>query len=602
MEYLIKVSAIIVIFYFCYNLFLQRDTFFESNRWFLLLGLITAFCIPFIVIPKYIMQASAPIQDFIFIEGSTTSNAINTSFDIMQIISLIYIIGFIFFFGRFLIQLYSLSLLLIQNKKQQYKRYAFVETLNDVSPFSFFKWIVYNPNQFSETELKQILNHEKVHARQWHSIDILFSQLTSVLLWFNPFIWLYKKNLEQNLEFIADFTANKKTDCKKSYQYLLLKASLPNYQMALTNNFYNSLIKKRIVMLHKNRSKNRNHWKFTLILPLLALFIMSFNTKEIIVTIGQNSTIDSIIETPEAIGDIIEVIISKDSKEADLKLIKADFKKVGVTLKFSGIKRNENNEIIDIKIEAILNNSKSVFKTNSDEPIKPIIITLNKERNIILIGSGSERHFVKGKDYSFFSKDDKHKIHKSGKGNNVFVFESDEENEHEHKDEHEDVFIIKTDGKVQKVKSSYKNENVHIIHVDDDKILKLDDSIHFGNIYINKVRVLSTDTLWIEKSGDVVREWVSDNNNDKNVWITADDSTFEIKTIGKGNNKLFISGDSEKQLLLFIDGKEASKKVFSELDPDTIDKIEVLKGDSATKEYGKKAKDGVVIITTKKKE
>ncbi|RLD26852.1 MAG: hypothetical protein DRI75_10855 [Bacteroidetes bacterium] len=582
MEYLIKASAIIVIFYFCYNLFLQRDTFFESNRWFLLLGLIIAFCIPFIVIPIYIEQASTPIQDYIFVDNSTISQAEET-FSIMQIVSALYIIGVVFFLGRFIIQLISLGHVLIYNNKQQYRYYTFVETSNDVSPFSFFKWIVYNPNQFNDTELKQIITHEKVHAYQLHSIDIIISQLASIILWFNPIIWLYKKNLQQNLEFIADNTAHLKANCKKSYQHLLLKTSLPNYQMALTNNFYNSLIKKRIVMLHKNKSKNRNHWKFTLILPLLALFIMSFNTKEIII---EDESSKSNTNNEITANKIVEVIITKDYSEADFKKIKEEFAEAGITLKFKGIKRNEKNEITAIKIEASSKNSNANFNTNSDNPIKSIKITVDTESNSISIGNGSELHFGEGEGYSFISKDGKHKIHNSGKGHNTFIFSSDDE----HDDEHENVFIIKKNGKVHEVKSVHKNKNVHIIKGDGDEIIE----IKGEGKEKHKIFVSS------DKDGKVVREWISKEDVDENIWITDDDSTFKIKTIGKGNNKFFISGDGENNPIFILDGKEVSKKVIDELDSDKIEKIEVLKGDSATKEYGKKAKDGVVIITTKK--
>jgi bla regulator protein blaR1 len=585
MEYLLKASAVIVIFYFCYNLFLQRDTFFKSNRWFLLFGLITAFCIPFIVIPKYIEQNSLSISEFIFTEVSTASNINSNTIDITQTLSVVYNLGLIFFFGRFLIQLYSLSLLLIKNKKQQYRHFTFVETLDDVSPFSFFKWIVYNPNQFSETELKQILNHEKVHARQWHSLDILISQLTSIILWFNPIIWLYKKNLQQNLEFIADHNANKKTDCKKSYQHLLLKTSLPNYQMALTNNFYNSLIKKRIVMLHKNRSKNRNYLKFTLILPLLALFIMSFNTKEIIANNNLIDTNEAITEVLESNGDIEMVLITKDFTDEDFNKIKSQFSKKGVTLKFKGIKRNDKGEITAIKVEASSKNANANFNTNSNDPIKPIKITIDSESNSISIGNGSKLHFGEGKGYSFMSKDGKHKIHKSGKGSNVFVYSSSDDEhdgEHEHDDKHENVFIIKKDSKV------HKDKNVHVIRGDEDEIIEIKgDGKNKHKIFVSS------------GEGKVIREWISKEDEDENVWITDDEKAFKIKTIGKGNNKIFISGNGDKNPIFILDGKEVPKKVIDELDSDKIDKIEVLKGDAATKEYGKKAKDGVVVITTK---
>src|SRR5690606_37026592 len=121
-----------------------------------------------------------------------------------------------------------------------------------------------------------IITHEKTHANQYHSIDILLTQLSCIVLWFNPFIWFYNKDLKQNLEFIADKTTLKQNHCKKSYQYTLLKTSIPSHQMALSNNFYNSLIKKRIVMLHKSKSKKINQLKYALVIPVVALFLMGF--------------------------------------------------------------------------------------------------------------------------------------------------------------------------------------------------------------------------------------------------------------------------------------------------------------------------------------
>ena len=84
-------------------------------------------------------------------------------------------------------------------------------------------------------------------------------------------VWLYKKELQQNLEFIADEKAQTVSDCKESYQRLLLKASVSNHPLALTNNFYNSLIKKRIIMLHKSKSKKLNQLKFLLTIPALGM-------------------------------------------------------------------------------------------------------------------------------------------------------------------------------------------------------------------------------------------------------------------------------------------------------------------------------------------
>ncbi len=574
-------------------MFLQRETFFESNRWFLLLGLIISFAIPFIIIPIYITAEPSQLQNIIIPSESLPVVINENPFDILQFVTLLYLAGVVFFFGRFMLHIGSLGVLLFKNEKSKNGRYTFVKTISNASPFSFFNWIVYNPNLFSEIELQQIITHEKVHARHYHSIDILLTQLSSIVFWFNPFIWLYKKELQQNLEFIADQTTQSKSDCNKNYQHLLLKTSASNYQMALTNNFYNSLIKKRIIMLHKSRSKKRNLLKFTFILPLLALFIMSFNTKEIILENSNEIIANKTLEE----GDIEEVIITKDFTDVDFKKAKEQFAKLGVILKFSGIKRNKDNEIIAIKTEFKTpegHSGNAAQKGKENKPITPFSFWYNQDTGEVGIG-GSGRQVVDKDGYFFKTKDGTHKIQKTGEENNVFIFESDD-------DDNENVFIIKKDGEVQKIKSTHKNENVHIIHVDEDKILKLDDSIRFGNKYIDKIRVLKTDTLWIEKKGNDIREWVNDNNDGKNLWFTDDDNTFEIKAISKSNNKFFISGYGEKQPLFIIDGKEVSKKKLNDsLDPNDIESVNVLKGAAAIKLYGKKGKNGVIVITTKKK-
>jgi len=333
-------------------------------------------------------------------------------------------------------------------------------------------------------------------------------------------------------------------------------------------------------MLHKNRSKNRNHWKFTLILPLLALFIMSFNTKEIIV---EDESSNSIIINDELMAkEIVEIIITKDFSESDFKKIKEKFTEAGVTLKFKGIKRNENDEITAIKIEASTKGSNANFNTNSDEPIKPIKITIDNENNSISIGNVSMIH---GDGFVFETNDGKHKIHKSGKGNNSFFFKSDEH------DEDEDIIIIKKNGKVHEVKNIHKGKNVFIIHGEGDEDsffeIKSDDNSIFKIKGDNENKI-------IIKNGKVIKEW----KDTDDVWVKED---RKITIIGKGKgNKVFFSNSGDKEPLFVLNGKKVSKKVIDGLDSDKIDKIEVLKGKSATKEYGKKGKDGVVIITTKK--
>ena len=275
--------------------------------------------------------------------------------------------------------------------------FKFVKINTNISPFSFFNWIVYDPNQFSDTELDQIITHEKVHVLQYHSIDILLTQLSCIVLWFNPFVWFYNKDVKQNLEFIADQKAQRKSNCKKSYQTTLLKTSMPSHQMALCNNFYNSLVKKRIVMLHKSKSKKINLIKYAFVVPFLAIFLMSFNTEDIYVDTqepGISIPMDS--SKTDIIKDDYKVIITKDLTNTDLKIIIQEAEKRGVKLTFKKIKRNSNNEITKISAEfKKYNGGSGTYSINGPVPIKPFSYRQSDEG----FGFYTERDtkFVKGK-------------------------------------------------------------------------------------------------------------------------------------------------------------------------------------------------------------
>ncbi len=630
MEYLLKASAVIFIFYICYKLFLQRETFFESNRWFLLVGIITAICIPFIVIPIYIEYVPV-IQPFIVAnDGIAIQASVKDSLNFKQVVYLIYGIGLLFFLVKLSIEFTSLLLLLKKHTTYKKGAYTFIETNQYVPPFSFFKHIVYNKNQFNDTELEHIINHEKVHANQFHSIDILLIHIVSTIFWFNPFIWLYKKELQQNLEFIADKQALIFSNCQKSYQTLLLKASIPNYQLVLANNFYNSLIKKRIVMLHKSKSSKLNLWKYALIFPILALFLMSANTKEIYIekdnasenqtsiadpsvenelsnvlyysdkkeaiskTTNETKNADAKKEQPKkatlneaqnlklakAFGDHDMIVINKDFTDNDFETLKKQLSDKGITVKFKGIKRNSKNEIIAIKIDVSSKQSNANYHTESDDPIRPINIGFDSEGGNITIGNSSNLHSG-DHTFAFVSKDGKHKIHTVGNADNVFVIA--DEGDYDDDEHHEKIIVRKAD----KVHTSPNAKGkVHFISEDGD-VIKIEDK----NVIIREGKGGNIDTIHAKRM-----------NKGKTVWVGKEDDHKVYELEDDGDNKFFFSTASDKAPLFFLNGKEISKKEMDKIKPDSIEKVEVLKGDSSTEKYGEKGKNGVVLITTKDKE
>lgn len=580
MEYLLKSSAIIMLFYICYKLFLQRETFFKSNRWFLLIGLSSAFFIPLIIIPIYTTIDTTQFNAIVA-TSDTTTEAITNHYSIFDVLFLAYMVGAIVFLVKFILQLYSLGRLFISNKAQKIGRYNYIKTHSDISPFSFFNWIVYNPEQFKNDELYQIITHEKAHVNQLHSIDIILTHFACIVFWFNPIIWLYKKDLQLNLEYLADQSAQNNVDCSKTYQHLLLKTSMPNYNLALTNNFYNSLIKNRIVMLHKNRSKNSKQWKMLLVLPLIAIFLMSFNTKEVY-TNQQVTT-----ENTNHEEDVEMVIITKDMSDADLDRLQKKLSKKGVSLKFKGVKRNTKNEITAIKIDASVKKANSNYSASSDESIKPIKISFTDHS--ISLGSAEELHFKEG--YSFSSKDGKHKIHTSNSGKNVFVFSEAHVNHDDSYEviEEDDKIIIKSGETLHEIKKSDEHKNAFFVSKNGTKVVEFKKGKHDENDVI----ILKED-----KNGNIVSEWIAD--KDKNVWIKDNDEAIYITTKNSDKEMVYISSNENDNPLIIVDGKEVSKKEFDKIKSDQIEKVEVLKGENATKKYGKKAKDGVIIVTTKK--
>ncbi len=560
MEYLLKSTAILTIFYLFYKIFLQNETFFKSIRTYFLIGIISALILPTIVITKYLETSPINIPvGMTFTENSTITplDAINW----LQVFMIVYVIGVVFFTIRFLAQLSSLIWFLYTHSKLRLDNYILIETTKNIAPFSFFNYIVYNRDDFDNKELEQIFAHEKVHANQLHSFDIILIQCIAILNWFNPFIWLYHKEMQKNLEFTADEFAQDITREKKKYQYLLLKTISPSYKMALASNFYNSLIKKRIDMLHKNRSNKNNQIKFALILPVLLAFVFTFNTE----VVAQNKTVKKMVTVEK---NIQVIIISKEVTESELEQIEKDFLKEGVTVNFKGIKRNSKGEIIAIKINVSTKTSNANYNTNSDYPIKPIRISYDSEGNSISIGNSNVHH--DGEMY-FVTKDngniEKHIVKIGGSGKHVWVSSDD-------------------DGK-----------KVHKI-----EIIEMEGDDHGKNV-------------WVTKTGDSTKLKIIEIHKDhdgssgemkKTVWVTEDgDKTEEIiiKEIhgehSKGENMMFIDSSSEDALLI-IDGKEVNNTKLEDIDPSTIEKMEIFKGEKAIEKYGEKAKDGVIKITTKK--
>ncbi len=380
--YLLKSSGLIAVFFLAYHFLLRKETFFRSNRWFLLLGLVTSIVLPLVTFKKIVWITPKPMVagdvNWPQVPVSVIQTPESESFEIdwLLVIAGIYAIGIIIFLFKFVFDFSGLLKALKGKTVTQQADFKFIDVNENVSPFSYFNYIVYNSSMFTENELENILEHEKVHCEQNHSVDVLVARIFCIVFWYNPFVWLYQKAILQNLEFIADSEALKNISDKRAYQITLLKVTTHENCVAITNHFYQSLIKKRIVMLNKNQSKQSNAWKYFLIGPVLAAFLFYFQVK----VIAQEKD-SPMVAAAGATASPPNIVINKNTTDAELKAHSQLMKeKYNAKLKFSKVKRNSAGEITSIKAEySDKDGHKSTYVIAGDEAIKPI--SINRKNN-----------------------------------------------------------------------------------------------------------------------------------------------------------------------------------------------------------------------------
>src|SRR4030095_2803134 len=169
-------------------------------------------------------------------------------------------------------------------------KYRIVEVSGDKAPCSFGNNIFINPSKYEWETYNQIIEHEKVHIRQNHTLDIIIAELLLIFQWFNPFAWIYRREIESNLEFLTDDQLIQQKIDKQSYQLSLMKVSAPHFPLSLTTNYNQSILKKRIAMMNTKRSNLHTAWKYFFLMPVLAFLACLLNEP---VAKGQTSNVKS---------------------------------------------------------------------------------------------------------------------------------------------------------------------------------------------------------------------------------------------------------------------------------------------------------------------
>lgn len=281
---LIKTNVMLAALCLLYLALFRRDTFFSWRRASLLF--IYAFIILFAIASNMQWYVASPVAGSVdqgiaavwvqAVEVGTTVE--DTHMNIRPIIINIWLVVVTLLALRLLWQLGTICWLGWKSQTGMVEGVIVRFTKEKGSPFSFFRWIFINKNMLDDPCLHEVLLHEQTHARQWHSVDVMLSEVATILCWFNPFAWILRREVRVNLEFLADQCVVAKGHDARTYQYHLLALTYQRSVATLTNNFNVLPLKQRIKMMNKERSKSIGRLKYLLLLPVCALLFMMSST------------------------------------------------------------------------------------------------------------------------------------------------------------------------------------------------------------------------------------------------------------------------------------------------------------------------------------
>lgn len=634
-HYILQVNIYLVIFYGFYKLLLDKETYFVMNRIYLLFAGLLSLSIPFLRFEWFRTQSAVqPIYTGVvqlneFIAQAGIAQDAPEALSPGKIIVLIYLAGVVCFTLKFTWQLLAVRSLL--------------KKINTGNAFTFF-----NKKRIDQDlpQVQVIDKHEEIHIRQLHTLDVLFFEMVNIFTWFNPIIYLYKHTIKNIHEYLADEEAAKFQGDKEQYALLLLSNAFGISPNSLTNTFFNkSLIKKRIFMLHKERSRKTAILKYGLFLPLFAItLIMSSATirnNEEILTVAEAIPLDAPISTVKEIisrpvvgsGNIPTMINHQKPLNADWqsfynfirrvitypKLAKKEgiygysqvkfkikngqveelstVKKLGggcdtevmkSLLAYEGFKASQDgNYTLKVKFDLPDASKKGINPgpLKGYTPLNEIVVTAyNKANPPIEEGKDKIHDFVSVDTQPTFP------------GGMAFFYsylkKSVKYPEEAQKEKIQGKvflsFIVETDGTLTNITVERRLGG----GTDEEAIRVLKESPKWipGTLNSAPVRVKYNIPISFnlnkgtEKPAGEAKKDQSGGDND-----TSDDK----------NNIVLLSSNEPNQPLVYVDGKKTSIAETQAIHPDQIQSIEVLSKVSAFKTYGPEGRNGVLLVKTK---
>ena len=629
--YILKSSVCLAIFYLFYRLLLARETFHRFNR-FSLLGILLLSCLlPLVEVSvkqeTEVHQTMLTLEQLLMMADAVNATeagarAETATVTWIQVALLVYLAGIVFFAFRNVYSLVRLLMLLKSGKKEDIgsylpgrkERVTLIVHNCDIAPFSWMGYIVISRKDLEENG-REILIHELAHIHNRHSWDLLVADVCIFFQWFNPASWLLKQELQNIHEFEADETVIKEGVDAKQYQLLLIKKAVGTRLYSMANSFNHSSLKKRITMMLKKKSNPWARLKYLYVLPLAAIAVAAFARPEISSELDEISAVK--VNDLTAIMKTEEVKSPEKHPAKEIKVQGQVLEKstnapvVGASVIIKGttsgtITDLDGNFVISMPVGATLSvsyiNMKTKELTITEKligKIKSLKVYLegeitNKTQEVVVVGYGGGEEASDevpvfqvveempefpggmGECLKFLGKNIKYPVEaqKAGVQGKVIV-----------------QFVVEKDGNianpkvVRSIDPDLDGEAIRVISI----MPKWKPGMQKGQ----PVRVKYTVPVTFRLDGKDTKS-----NETRHLELRTD-SVFQENPLRIGKETFSLKDWKEKPLLI-VDGIEKPYSQMEKMNASDIESISVLKDAAGTAIYGAKAKNGVILITTKK--
>jgi len=329
-----------------YEVMLKKETFFTGNRVYLLATQLLVLMIPLLHFP--VLQKKIPTQYqksytqnyYKLKETISETTTLSTPNEIVFRWEWIVYLGMFISLIVFVIKIFKIINIIRRGHQTKLNNRKIISTDIPYVAFSFLNYIIIG-NHIPTSKQDEILVHEEIHVKQKHSFDLLIFEILRIVCWFNPFVYLYQKRITEVHEFIVDNNLSQSQIEKKQYFNSLLSEVFQTQKVSFTNSFYKtSLIKKRIQMLTKMKSKDRQCLKYFFIAPILGITISfaacNHNSKQLAVLMDNTSWHQTNYKNGDAIrafqyipqveknGSFMTIANKNKTRDAVVKIIEND--------------------------------------------------------------------------------------------------------------------------------------------------------------------------------------------------------------------------------------------------------------------------------------